>query len=267
MQKPFLFSWVAYFFIYSFIGWCFESAFVSIKQQKWINRGFLKGAFLPIYGSGAVFILLATMPVYDNPILVFVVGMLAATVLEYITGVIMENLFKVRYWDYTNKPFNLHGYICLTSSLAWGGFSLLLVYVIHKPVERLIEWINLYALGIALAILLVILAKDVVQSFKTAMALRADLDQTQTIKAELQSIRNRLMDLEKVMAQAKNVLDEQIKEKKALLEKKLTEENKINDFYHKLTREKVKLLKRNPTARSKRYSESLEMLKNRLHKK
>jgi len=73
---------------------------------------------LPIYGTGAVIILLATIPVRDSLWLVFLLGMLAATALEYVTGAAMEALFKVRYWDYSKQPFNLNGYICLTSSLA-----------------------------------------------------------------------------------------------------------------------------------------------------
>ena len=68
----------------------------------------------------AVIILLATIPVRDSLWLVFLLGMLAATALEYVTGAAMEALFKVRYWDYSKQPFNLNGYICLTSSLAWG---------------------------------------------------------------------------------------------------------------------------------------------------
>ena len=75
---------------------------------------------LPIYGTGAVIILLATIPVRDSLWLVFLLGMLAATALEYVTGAAMEALFIVRYWDYSKQPFNLNGYFCLTSSLAWG---------------------------------------------------------------------------------------------------------------------------------------------------
>lgn len=120
-----------FFFLYCFLGWVWESCYVSAKRRQWVNRGFLHGPMLPIYGTGAVIILLATIPVRDSLWLVFLLGMLAATALEYVTGAAMEALFKVRYWDYSKQPFNLNGYICLTSSLAWGAFSILLVRFLH----------------------------------------------------------------------------------------------------------------------------------------
>ena len=108
-------QWALLFFFYCFCGWVWESCYVSAKQRQWVNRGFLHGPLLPIYGSGAIIILFVTLPVADNLWLVYVLGMLAATLLEYVVGAVMEQLFKVRYWDYTKQPCNLHGYICLTS--------------------------------------------------------------------------------------------------------------------------------------------------------
>lgn len=117
-----LYQWILLFYIYCFAGWVWESAYVSIKLHKWINRGFLKGPFLPIYGSGAIVVLISTVLIKKYTILVFIIGMISATILEYITGAIMEKLFHVRYWDYSEKKFNINGYICLVSSLAWGFF-------------------------------------------------------------------------------------------------------------------------------------------------
>ena len=96
-----------------------------MKKGRWVNRGFLNGPFLPIYGFGAVTILISTMSVRDSVPLIFLLGMLGATVLEYVTGACMERMFHVRYWDYSNQKLNLNGHICLTSSLAWGIFSVL----------------------------------------------------------------------------------------------------------------------------------------------
>ena len=113
-------QWVLLFFFYCFCGWVWESCYVSICQRRWVNRGFLNGPLLPIYGCGAILILFVTLPVEDNLYLVWLLGMLAATALEYVTGAAMEALFKVRYWDYSQHRFQLNGYICLSSSLAWG---------------------------------------------------------------------------------------------------------------------------------------------------
>ena len=165
-------QWVLFFFLYCFFGWVWESCFVSVRKGRWVNRGFLHGPLLPIYGSGAILILLFTIPVRENLWLIFLLGMLAATALEYVTGAAMERLFRVRYWDYTGNFCNLQGYICLTSSLGWGAFSLLLVRVLHPPFERLLlpipaVWAE------PLAFLLTVAATvDCVQSFRAAMDLR-----------------------------------------------------------------------------------------------
>ena len=115
-------QWLLFFYLYSFVGWVWESCYVSVKKGRWVNRGFLNGPFLPIYGFGAVTILISTMSVRDSVPLIFLLGMLGATVLEYVTGACMERMFHVRYWDYSNQKLNLNGHICLTSSLAWGIF-------------------------------------------------------------------------------------------------------------------------------------------------
>ena len=129
-------------------GWCFESAYVSIKSKRLVNRGFMAGPFLPLYGCGAIMMLMVSKPFQENLVLVYIAGCLGATVLEYVTGVTMEALFKVRYWDYSKNKFNFQGHICLGSSLAWGGLTILMTEVIHKPVERLVLSIPGRYLGI-----------------------------------------------------------------------------------------------------------------------
>ena len=105
-------QWAFFFFFYSFFGWCFESAYVSLKQKRLVNRGFIHGPFLPLYGTGGVMMLVVSSPFRDNLLLTFVAGCIGATVLEYVTGVAMEALFKVRYWDYSHKKLNFQGQIC-----------------------------------------------------------------------------------------------------------------------------------------------------------
>ena len=144
MHAYYLTQWILFFFIYSFIGWVWESCYVSVRKRRWVNRGFLHGPMLPIYGSGALVILISTIGVRENPWLIFLFGMLAATVLEYITGAVMEKMFHVRYWDYSRQKLNLNGYICVSSSLCWGVFSVLLVSAVHVPVERAVLDIPLF---------------------------------------------------------------------------------------------------------------------------
>ena len=131
-------QWLLFFFIYCFWGWVWESCYVSVRKREWINRGFLYGPILPIYGFGAIIILWLTLPVQYSLILIFLFGMIGATLLEYATGFVMERLFHVRYWDYSNCRFNVNGYICLFATLGWGVFSILLVKVLHPPIERIV---------------------------------------------------------------------------------------------------------------------------------
>ena len=132
------YHWLTFFYIYCFCGWVFESTYVSLKQHHFVNRGFLRLPMLPLYGTGAVMMLWVSLPVKNNLFLVYCSGVVAATLLEYVTGYVMERLFKVRYWDYSNQKFNLHGYICLTSSIAWGFLTIFMTEVIHKPIEHFV---------------------------------------------------------------------------------------------------------------------------------
>ena len=84
------YHWLTFFYIYCFFGWIFESTYVSLKQHHFVNRGFLRGPMLPIYGFGAVILLHVSLPLYDKPVALFLASMVAATVFEYIVGVIME---------------------------------------------------------------------------------------------------------------------------------------------------------------------------------
>ena len=165
-------QWVLLFFFYCFCGWVWESCYVSLRQRRWVNRGFLHGPLLPIYGSGAIIILFATIPVEDNLALVWLFGMAAATALEYVTGAVMEKLFKVRYWDYSKQKFNLNGHICLTSSIAWGFFSILLVRFIHPPIARLLADVPAWLVDPLAIALTAAFTVDVVQSVQAALDLR-----------------------------------------------------------------------------------------------
>lgn len=144
---------ISWFFIYSFLGWAWESAYVSIKNKKLVNRGFINGPLCTIYGAGAVTIYLLLRPFEKNLALLYLGGVITATALEYVTGWIMETVFRTRWWDYSNKKFNLHGYISLASSLLWGAFSILL----FKLLQPFVSWItSLYPQSIGEVILAVV---------------------------------------------------------------------------------------------------------------
>lgn len=151
----------------------------------------MKGPFLPLYGSGAILLLVVSKPFIGHWWLVYIAGCIGATILEYITGVVMEALFKVRYWDYSNQPFNFQGQICLGSTLAWGGLTLLMNYVIHKPVERFVLWIPADVLTVVTLLLTVYIVWDFALSFKAALDLRDILISMEKLKTEMQRIQRR----------------------------------------------------------------------------
>lgn len=192
MHAYYLPQWVLFFFIYSFIGWVWESCYVSVRKRRWVNRGFMHGPMLPLYGSGAIVVLVSTIGVRENAALIFLLGMMAATVLEYFTGAAMERLFHVRYWDYSNQKLNLHGYICVTSSLCWGFFSVLLVRVVHVPVETAVLRIPLTVSEGAALVLSVAAAVDLTQSFNEAMDLKRILSQLEESREQVRKLQEKL---------------------------------------------------------------------------
>lgn len=186
------FQWLFIFYTYCFLGWCFESAFVSIKSKKWINRGFMRGPFLPLYGSGATMMLVVSMPFADNVALTYIAGCIGATTLEYITGVAMEALFKVRYWDYSNRPFNYKGQICLRSTLTWGFFTVLMTRALHYPIDRFVRSVPEQILSYVTVFLTVYIVMDFTLAFKAALDIRDILVKIQGVKEEMMRMQRRL---------------------------------------------------------------------------
>mgnify|MGYP001125219754 CR=1 FL=1 len=185
-------QWMFFFYVYCFAGWCIESAYVSVVSRKLTNRGFMRGPFLPLYGSGAIMMLVVSMPFKDNLFLTYVAGCIGATVLEYVTGVTMEALFQVRYWDYSNIPFNFQGHVCLGTSLAWGGLTILMTEFVHVPVEKFVLAIPGKTLAVLTGVLTTGIFMDFALSFKAAIDLRDVLYKMEQVKAEMVHIQKRL---------------------------------------------------------------------------
>lgn len=185
-------QWLFFFYFYCFAGWCIESTYVSIRTGKLTNRGFIRGPFLPLYGSGGIMMLVVSMPFQASIVLTYLAGCVGATILEYVTGVTMEALFKVRYWDYSNQKFNFHGHICLRTTLAWGLLTILMTEIVHVPVEKLMLSIPEQVLAVITIALTIAIAVDFALSFKAAIDLRNILVKMEQAKQELVHIQKRL---------------------------------------------------------------------------
>lgn len=163
--------WALVFFVYGCLGWCFETGYVSLCRRHMVNRGFLRGPFLPIYGTGALLLLYTGRWLHQRPVALFLAAMAVATVFEYVVGAVMERWFKIKYWDYSGHRFQLHGRICLQSSLCWGAMGLLLTYWLHPLVERALMRVPAYLSYTLVAVLISLLIADAVLSVRAALAL------------------------------------------------------------------------------------------------
>ena len=127
------------FFIYSFLGWCVEVAFVAITARKVENRGFLNGPVCPIYGCGMLGVLAALTPYRDNFILLFIGGFIICTAVELFGGWVLDKIFHMRWWDYTKNKFNIGGYVCLRFSIMWGLGVVAVMKLVHPPIFALVR--------------------------------------------------------------------------------------------------------------------------------
>lgn len=195
-------EWLLLFYIYCFLGWCFESTYVSLRTGHRVNRGFMKAPFLPLYGSGAILLLLVGKIFEGNIVLTYVVGFITATFLEFFTGMTMEKIFKIKYWNYSNQRFNYKGHICLTSSIAWGFMTLLVTRVIHEPIASVVLALPEIVKDTVVLLLTAVLTWDFALSFREALDLRDLLIKLEEAKAELEELREEIEDrLEHIQAE------------------------------------------------------------------
>lgn len=182
------YQWMAFFYIYCLFGWIFESAYVSLKTGKPVNRGFLRLPMLPLYGSGAVMMLWVSLPFRNSLVLTYLSGVCGATILEYATGYMMERIFKIRYWDYSDQKWNLNGYICLGSSLAWGVLTIFMTEWIHQPIARMVLGLPPALCITATAAVSAVFLYDVNYSVRAALALGQSLEAITKLRNELEGI-------------------------------------------------------------------------------
>lgn len=281
MYSYHLVQWLLFFYCYCFLGWCIESTIVSFSQRHWVNRGFLQGPMLPIYGSGAIMVLVCTLPVKEHIALVYFFGMIGATILEYITGWAMEKILKVRYWDYSNEFLNLNGHICLKCSLFWGILSIFMTYIVHKPIEKLILSLPMLLAVILAVVLTVLFLIDFAQSAKTALDLAKLLEKMQAIHNEMETLASQLKEnaIENLKERSEGALEmvETLKEKMPytkiaegiLGEQSISEriqalQEEKRELLNRLGKKRMKLIRRHPSAISIHFKETFEEIREKV---
>lgn len=164
-----------WFWIYSFLGWCFECIYVAIHERRWVNRGFVTGPFCIIYGFGALVMLISVKPFARHIVVLFLASMLVASLIEVMVHFILKILFHQRWWDYSDLRFHYKGILSLESSIAWGLLSLLLIKILHPIVEALVSIVDLKLGKIVIIVLIVLYVVDFLFSVFKAMKRSSDV--------------------------------------------------------------------------------------------
>lgn len=160
------------FLIYSFMGWCMEVCVSLVTRKKFINRGFLIGPYCPIYGWGAILITLLLSYFTDKPILLFFMAILICGTLEYLTSFFMEKIYHLRWWDYSNKKFNINGRVCLDTIIPFGILGTTIMYVTNPFFLDKLNMIPNNTLNIIFYILFAIFTIDGIISSTTILGIR-----------------------------------------------------------------------------------------------
>lgn len=186
-----------YFLFYSFGGWVVEVIFHAVALGKVINRGFLNGPVCPVYGFGvlSVFALLNTIQSGGHVMsegMIFVFGFVLATLVELIAGWLLDVCFHARWWDYSDKPLNFHGYICLEFSLIWGLAIVMVVKVFQKYVENQASHTPATWEWVVMAILYAAYFADFVVTVATIRGLNKKLTRLDKVSSDMRSVSDKL---------------------------------------------------------------------------
>ncbi|NLV99296.1 MAG: putative ABC transporter permease [Clostridiaceae bacterium] len=184
---------IIYFILFSFVGWLCETVFCSIAQKKFVYRGFLSGPICPVYGFGGLIVVYLLAPFRENILLLFLMGMLATTVLEYLTSYILELAFQTRWWDYSERKFNLNGRVCLPFSLMFGVLSVLGVKLIYPVATLLIAMIPEAGKPIIALIFVTIFMADFILTVYGLLSFNGSL---RTLEHNYKEFRQKLADLQ-----------------------------------------------------------------------
>ena len=190
-----LYQIFAYFLIYSCLGWCLEVIYAAVTTGNLINRGFLNGPVCPIYGFGMVIVLFALTPLSHSLLLLYLGGVLLPSALELVGGWALYKLYHTRWWDYSDYPFNIGGYVCLEFSLMWGVGAMVMVKVIHPTIAALVNIIPPQEGFEQMCQLYAVYAADVVATASAASDLAQELDALEKVADSMHAVSDAMTEL------------------------------------------------------------------------
>lgn len=241
-----LFNIWTYFIIYSIAGWLLESVVRSISERKIINTGFLKGPFCPIYGCGAIIMLLFLKKFEGNILVLFTVCFFALSFWEYIVGIYLETIFKTKYWDYSDHKFNIKGRVCLTNSIYWGILGTIFIKYIHPFVENKLSLIDIKFLQITIIIITILFIVDTIISIIKVKNIKSTLQRIEELNNQ---IKEKLEEL--------NSKDYKLEIKENIHEKIADLKNRKNRMFKNLYKTVYRLKKAFPKLQDKEITEIL----------
>ena len=219
------FNWfdiLTYFIIYSFLGWIMESIFRSIAEKKLINTGFLRGPFCPIYGFGAIIMFIFLENLQNKPIILFIVSVIVLTAWEYIVGVLLEKIFKTKYWDYSEHKFNFQGRICLTNSIYWGILGIVFIKYIHPFMQNMVSKEDTKLLTYIIAILSIVFIIDMITTSIKVKNIKTTLEKVERLNKE---IKEKLKEIRKLKKNSE--VSNSVENIQAMVEKLKKKRNRI----------------------------------------
>ena len=190
-----LYQVFAYFLIYSCLGWCLEVIYAAVTTGQLINRGFLNGPVCPIYGFGMVIVLFALTPLSHSLLLLYLGGVILPSALELVGGWALYKLYHTRWWDYSDYPFNIGGYICLEFSLLWGVGTLIVMKLVHPIIADAVALIPPLVGLILMFLLYAIYAADTIATAFAASDLARDLDALEKVADSMHAVSDAMTEL------------------------------------------------------------------------
>lgn len=183
---------LTFFFIYSFLGWVLEVVFAAASKKRFANRGFLNGPICPIYGGSMVFILVFFEALQNNLFFLFLGSLIVSTILEFLSGMMLERLLGQKWWDYSGYRFNLDGYVCLWFSLFWGVGAVVLVKFVQPLVEVLVRWMPSLAGKIILMVLAFLFLCDFVVTLSVLLKIKRQSRRMKEIAKSMHQLSGRI---------------------------------------------------------------------------
>ncbi|MDY3972706.1 MAG: putative ABC transporter permease [Clostridia bacterium] len=286
-----IYELLSLFFIYGFLGWCVEVAYCGVENGNFVNRGFLNGPICPIYGFGAVIVILCLTPIKDNVLILFIGSAVLTSLLELATGFALDKIFHARWWDYSDKPFNLGGYICLKFSIYWGLVCIALMKGIHPAIFKLVKAVPHFLGIIILVFLTAVFIADITVTVITVNKLSKRIKLMDDIAEKIRAVSDEIGEhvfegTSAVVKKGEEIYNseevqeirekyaeevEEFKQKQVEIKAKYEKEREeLKEKYAEMVKEshlfQRRIIKAFPNIRSHRHSEQLEKLKAKFKK-